>query len=166
MNDFDPAPEPKPGSDDAPKLWVSGVLTSADKIAEGGLAEPGELPDVSNCISLLGGESESAEKPSAAHAAPSFFTRDVYTQLASHDLHLIPNEKGYVLSYHSESQQWHARKPGANFAPKWGDNRSELKCLLLVLLRLWDWFLDEFPEDPFAKNHLSKLAEYEKTVLF
>eukprot|EP00438_Fugacium_kawagutii_P013038 Skav208331 [mRNA] locus=scaffold1961:236136:236630:+ [translate_table: standard] len=161
----DPAPEPKPGSDDAPKLWVSGVLVPAEKIAEGCLAEPVELPEEAQCISLLGGESESAGKPSS-HAAPNFFTRDVYSLLADHGLHVIPNEKGYVLSYHSESQQWHGRKPGANFAPKWGENRSELKCLLLVLLRLWDWFLDEYPEDPFATKHMAKLVEHEKTVLF
>jgi len=89
---------------------------------------------------------ESAKnKQGKMHVPPCFFTRDAFCALESEGLAVMPDSISLKLSHHSSSQQWHARCTirKLNFAPKWGEKRSETLALLLALKQLWSWYLAE-----------------------
>ena len=165
---MDPAPAAKAGSEEVPKVWVPGkhAMLGGEKIAEAIESEPeGEMIDESDLYTLVGNSSTAVGK-SSHHTPPSFFTREVYSELDQLGLAMVPCGHGSSLSYHSVSGQWHGRRDGKNYAPTWGSLRSEKKALLLVLLKLWAWHLEENPEDEEAKEKLNRLQEFNATVDF
>lgn len=160
--EMDPAPAPKAGSDEPEKLFVpgEGTMVAVDDLVDfSALGEDG-IADEMHFVTLTG----STEKK---FTPPSFFSRDAFVALDNLGLADIPNVKGFSLSYHSVSQQWHGRNGSKNFAPSWGEgNRSEEKALVLVLLQLWEWYREDVADDDVAQSKLTTLAEHLKTLSF
>lgn len=74
------------------------------------------------------GEDTTKKSGEKVHVPPSFFEREAFCVLEKEGLTALPSSEteGLGLSYHSQSQQWHARWKvrKLNFAPTWGQKRS------------------------------------------
>lgn len=86
-------------------------------------------------------------KSSAGHVyqPPCFQEREAYQSLLQEGLIRMPDVSGFQISHHSQTRQWHARRAetesnkAKNFAPSWGEKRSETMALLLVVRKIWEW---------------------------
>ena len=170
---MDPAPEPKAGDTEAPKVWAGKSMKAVT--SDGGLAgtelEEGEVIDESLFVSWHGVSKDvSKETKSHAHAPACFAERDAFKILLEHDLADLPNREYFSLSYHTQSCQWHARNAdGNNFAPTWGKLRSELKSLLMAVEQLWLWYLDSATnalELEEAQEHIARLKSFGEHIEF
>ena len=120
--------------------------------------------DESSLVTFFG---ENSATDADSKKPPSiFFERESFKTLHEQGLTEIPNMDFIGISCHTISKQWHARWGSTNYAPMWGENlRSELKALLLCIIKLWSWYLD-VANDKDAAAYYKKLVEYNKTVSF
>lgn len=102
------------------------------------------------------------------HIPKCFFEREVFCDLDKEGLTLLPSSEGMGLSYHKQSKQWHSwwLVEKKNYAPTWGNKRSELKALLLALIRLWSWHLSILSDDQVGQKQLQRIQEKLSTVTF
>ena len=160
---MDPAPEPKAASIKPSKVWTGG----GNFAAVGGQEAAEEASDT-DVQAFDEKDMATSTSVSKAHIPACFFDREAYCTLSKQGLADLPDSGSFYLSYHNQSLQWHGRWPAEskNYAPTWGEIRSELKSLLLVLIRIWQWHLSICPEDVEATSHLKKLESYADTVTF
>ena len=163
---MDPAPAPKPGSTDASKVWLGGGKIGDPTGVVAGLVDDDD--DDANMAPAAIDEANMFTSVSKAYVPACFFEREAYQQLHAEGLTDLPESGLFRLSYHSVSKQWHAmwEAESKNFAPTWGSLRSELKALLLVLIRIWEWQLSASPEDVAAQECLNKIRAYSESVSF
>ena len=161
---MDPAPSAKAGSDEAGKVWVPKEASMKDVSKETELkAMSEEGPMVSTVFDKDG---------TGQYVPPSFFDRGSYCMLENQNLHRVPNEVGFTISFHTVSQQWHARwqqdgpETAKHYAPSCGAQRSEVKALCLALIQLWEWYLSLHDDDSDGKAHLGRLKAYSDEILF
>ena len=88
---------------------------------------------------------------------PSFMEREAYRQLVAEGLAGLPPVSGVGLRYHRSTSQWHGVYGSTNFAPTWGDIRSERVALLMALHGVWQMFANSNPNDKDAQDHVSVL---------
>lgn len=104
------------------------------------------------------------------HVPASFFQRECYVMLSEEGLTCVPSTEGLRLSHHTQSQQWHAmwtvEGKTRNFAPSWGQKRSEAMSLLLSLRQLWLWHLTICEDDHAGQAQLDKIQAKIKGVEF
>ena len=164
IHGFDPAPEPAAGSG-KPKAvktshWESDdIEENPDIIGQEtvlGQIIASNSVDASGFVqmAIIPGEKVSCYKPPA-----SFMHREAYRSLAEEGLVDLPPLGSAGLWCHASTQQWHAHHgvKKINFAPSWGNSRSETKAILLALERLWLWYTEENPLDEQARKQLSLL---------
>lgn len=164
MSGFDPAPEPAAGSekpmasktshcksqdveenpDVAPPDIVLGDLIASNSVDASDFVQMAIIPD---------------HKVSCYKPPPSFMNRAAYRALAEEDLVNLPPLGSAGLWCHASTQQWHAHHgvKKINFAPSWGNSRSETMAILLAIERLWLWYVEENPLDEQAPKQLSLL---------
>lgn len=155
---LDPAPEPKAGSSEGGKVWASDkhAFQSADEcVSKGEHDAPFDEKDMVTAVSVAKGQSH--------HVPPSFRERECFRDLEQAGLAKLPEAPGFVLAYHTTTQQWHARWQNTegtkNYAPSWGASRGELKALCLALCQLWQWYVDSH-DDSSGIEHLNSLKSF------
>lgn len=165
IHGFDPAPEPAAGSE-KPLAVKTSHCQSQDVEEKPGVPDQGVvLGDIiaSNSVdasdfvqmAIIPGEKVSCYKP-----PPSFMNRAAYRALAEEDLVNLPPLGSAGLWCHASAQQWHAHHgvKKINFAPSWGNSRSETMAILLAIEKLWLWYAEENPSDEEAAKQLSLLV--------
>lgn len=154
----DAAPAPKPGSDEPDKIWEPALGALVQTSGEGEGAEEASAE----------GDFDETDMFTVVHnnVPPCFFERDAYRVLHNKGLTSLP--EGFKLSYHTVSCQWHGRWDAVNknFAPSWGNLRSELKALILTLIQIWEWHLSVCPDDNAAIGHLENLRAIDHETVF
>ena len=158
---LDPAPEPEAGSNkchEPMQLAIQGPSDDEDDMCEKDLTDTEQVEDIEAAYSH--------HSHSHAYVPASFFAREVYCKLKDEGLTILPfsDGQGFALRCHSKSKQWHgvweARK--RNFAPTFGNKRSETMSLLCV----WTWYLSIADHDEAGKDQLNRIQEKIKTVEF
>ena len=165
---MDPAPEVKPGSDDAPKVWVAGKKAMIEQSHEGlQLFENHETDshefNEEDMVSIV-----SVPKGEKLYTPPSFFARESFCALESAGLAKLPETSGFTSAYHKQTRQWHARCAPLekHYAPSHGPGlRSELKALCMALCQLWEWYVSSLPEIG-ETEHLDRLRAYTDELEF
>ena len=149
---MDPAPAPKVGDDKSAKVFDP---SKKEMVSHSGEATAEDADEFGENMILA-----SSGPKSHAWVPPSFFERQAFETLEQMGLANLPTSPGFMLAYHTQTQQWHARWDGKNYAPSWGNVRSEIKALCMALIQLWTWYLAVNENDSEAKNHLQKLEAY------
>ena len=159
---MDPAPAAEPNKHE-PKVWLGGGtfgVPHQDTEPFGSDAEmgDGEPFDENNMFVSI----------SKKQVPPCFFEREAYCTLSKQGLCDLPECGDFKLSYHSVSCQWHAMWGSSNYAPSWGKIRSEIKALLLVLIRIWKEHVSTLAEQDAApaKEYLHRLESYSEDISF
>eukprot|EP00438_Fugacium_kawagutii_P000076 Skav218690 [mRNA] locus=scaffold1346:8132:10149:+ [translate_table: standard] len=165
----DPAPDPEAGHDKCSAPITAGFnpvvhdddVTSDEEEFEAMMADIQD-DDVDGAVEST---KVTAEK---THVPGCFFDREVFCNLEKDGLTLLPSSEGMGLSYHKQSKQWHSwwLVEKKNFAPCWGQKRSELKALLLAMKQLWSWHLTIRPDDHVGQLQLQRIQEKLSTVTF
>eukprot|EP00435_Cladocopium_sp_Y103_P041849 s3536_g11.t1 len=172
---LDPAPAPMAGEDvwvepisDDPKALQCLLLDDDPSTDEEDLE--GMMTELQNDEDAEGEESTKIAKEAhgVTHVPACFFERDVFCKLEKENLTCFPPTNGLKLSYHSQSQQWHAKwvDRKLNFAPSWGATRSEMKSLLLSIKQLWVWHLSINKDDHAGHAQLASIKKKLSTVKF
>lgn len=148
-DEHDPAPAPAAGSK---KIHMHQIIEDDDG---------GDSSQDEKCAPLMEEEfikMVAVPKTEKAFTPPSFFEREAFRDLNERGLANLPPGQ-YALWHHVSSSQWHAynKVTGKNFAPTWGNKRSETCAILLALARLWQWFVQDEPSDAEGKAYLTLL---------
>ena len=170
---MDPAPEPEAGSNTCPEPMQLAIQQDMDD-PEGEYDEDMHVEELADSELLQDDMDDvSCKKGPTTHAyvPASFFDRPVYCMLKDEGLTALPfsEGEGFALRCHKQSQQWHAvwEAKKRNFAPTWGNKRSELMSLLTALRQLWIWYLVSVDyQDALGKEQLERIRERIKTVKF
>lgn len=132
---FDPAPEPKAGSDKPPSF-----ADFAGHQIENNVEDDDEIvaPDASDCVFMVYRQEKVVEPP------VEFRPRPAFVELQQQGLTDLPPGGKCALYYHRSTSQWHGvfgAEGERNRAPTWSPSlRSEQKALLLCLIAIWTWF--------------------------
>ena len=100
-----------------------------------------------------------SDKTTQFKPPPSFFLRECYKLLNEQNLVTLPPLEGVGLWCHTSTSQWHAHHGGRNFAPSWGNSRSETMAILLAIQKAWIWYKAENPEDKVADKQLAAIRQ-------
>ena len=107
-----------------------------------------------------------SENSSQFKPPPSFMHRPAYKALNEQNLVNLPPLEGVGLWCHKSTSQWHAHFGSTNFAPTWGNSRSEEKAILLAVQKIWQWYKDHFPKDKAADKMLAAISAKLQAIVF
>lgn len=165
---MDPAPAAKAGSFKAVEPWKGkdavGYKGKQDDEDQDGEPDDMEVPTVGPWDAEM--EFVTAHGLSKKHMPPSFFNRAVFVKLHEDGYAVLPDQEGFMLSYHNSTHQWHARCAdlNANYAPSWGAKRTELQAILAAIEQLWKWYVQLHPGDADGEASLKRIQEYIKKM--
>lgn len=151
----DPAPAPQAGSSKVNKKAVAaaGVDLLLDDDSSEGEKENNFEPEV-NPEDFIQMVTEESSGKVMKMKQPGFFERAAFLELNELGLAVIPNMAGVHIWHHVSSSQWHAQYGKRSYSPTWGNQRTEKKALALAIVQLWQWFVDDHPDDTEAKAQL------------
>eukprot|EP00438_Fugacium_kawagutii_P021030 Skav205788 [mRNA] locus=scaffold340:197261:201341:+ [translate_table: standard] len=162
---MDPAPAAKAGSSKAVEPWkgkdaVGHEGQQDDEDKDGHPDDEMEAPTMGPWDAEM--EFVTVHGSSKKHMPPAFFNREVFLKLHEDGFAVLPDQEGFMLSYHNSTHQWHARCAdlNANYAPSWGAIRTELQAILAAIEQLWKWYVQLHPGDADGKASLKRIQEY------